>query len=294
MTEPAAPPVEVCYRHPMRPTGVHCVRCDRPICPECMRPASVGFQCPDDVRLGRQTQRAPRTVAGAPVTAGSDRPWVTWSIIALNVAAYVASAVGSVDGVNQNHTTRLFTDWQLVPFSVANDNEFYRLLTATFLHYGLLHLLLNMIALAMVGPYLERLLGRWRYVAVYLLSGLGGSVAVYVFGSELGPVVGASGAIFGLFAACLLLVRELGLDVRTLVATIVLNFVLTFSVPDISRLGHIGGFVFGALTTVAIAGLPQRRNRYEGIVSTRAQVIGLVGIVLVLFVAVIWRTEVLT
>jgi membrane associated rhomboid family serine protease len=292
VSEPSstAPPVEVCYRHPMRPTGVHCVRCDRPICPECMRPASVGFQCPDDVRLARRTQRAPRTLVGARQSA-SDRPLLTWGIIGLNVAIYVATAVGSVDGVNQNHTTRLFTDWQLVPWAVATDDEYYRLLTSILLHYGLLHLLLNMIALAMIGPYLERLLGRWRYGAVYLIAGLGGSVAVYGFASRFGPVVGASGAIFGLFAACLLLVRELGLDSRTVIATVVLNFVLTFSVPDISRLGHIGGFVFGGLATVALAGVPGRRG---SIVAARTQLLGLGGLVMALVLAVAWRSAVLT
>ncbi len=238
--------------------------------------------------MGRRTQRAPRTLVGARLPT-SERPLLTWSIIALNVAAYVATAIGSVRGVNENHTTRLFTDLLLQPIAVAQQSEFYRLLTSAFLHYGLLHIVLNMLVLAMIGPYLERLLGRWRFAAVYLLAALGGSVAVYVLGSKYTAVVGASGAIFGLFAACLLLVRELGLDPRTLIATIVLNFVLTFSVPDISKLGHIGGFIFGALATVAIAGLPQRRT----MLPVRTQLLGLTGLVMVLVIAVVWRTAAL-
>ena len=295
MSEPtsAAPstgdtPVTTCYRHPLRQTAIHCVRCNRPICPECVRPAAVGFQCPDDVRFARRTIRTPRTVVGARLRA-SDRPLLTWSIIALNVAAYVATAIGAVRGVNENHTTRLFADWLLVPQTVAQKHQFYRLLTSTFLHYGLLHIVLNMLALAMIGPYLERLLGGWRFVAIYLLSALGGSVAVYVFGSRYTAVVGASGAIFGLFAACLLLVSELGLDPRTLIATIVLNFVLTFSVPDISKLGHIGGFVMGAVATVAIAGLPRRRRLMQAWI----QLLGLGALLAALVVAVVWRTSAL-
>jgi membrane associated rhomboid family serine protease len=283
------PPVTFCYRHPLRETAIRCVRCNRPICPDCMRPASVGFQCPDDVRLGQATVRAPRTLAGAR-PGGSDRPLLTWSLIAVNVACYVATAVGSADGVNQNHTTRLFEDLQLQPIAVADHGEFYRLITSAFLHYGLLHLVLNMLALALVGPYLERLLGWWRYLSVYLLAALGGSVGVYLFGSALTPVVGASGAIFGLFAACLLLVKQLGLDLRTLVATIVLNFVFTFTVPDISKLGHVGGFVVGGLAALAITGLPNRRPT---IVPTRVQAAGLGGLFVILLLLVVWRTAVL-
>ncbi|MEP6598332.1 MAG: rhomboid family intramembrane serine protease [Actinomycetota bacterium] len=253
-----------------------------------MRPASVGFQCPDDVKLGQATQRAPRTTIGTPLRAAA--PIVTWSIIALNVAVYVASAIGSVRGLNQNHTTSLFRDWLLLPQSVAQNDSYYRLLTATFLHYGLLHLAMNMLALFLVGPYLERLLGPWRYVAVYMLAALGGSVAVYAFGARFTAVVGASGAIFGLFAAALLLVRELGFDPRTLIGTIVINFVLTFSIPDISKLGHLGGFLLGGFATMAIAGIPGRRRR----IAPQAQLLALGALAIVLLIAVVWRTAVLT
>src|SRR3954463_16327734 len=156
-----------CYRHPDRITGVRCVRCNRPICPECMRPASVGFQCPDDVKLGRATQRAPRTVVGASARQGY--PYVTWTLVALNVLAYIGTAVGSVHGWNQNHTSHLFSQWVLVPEGVAQKREYERLITSAFLHYGLLHIFFNMFALMMIGPYLERLLGWWRFASVYLI-----------------------------------------------------------------------------------------------------------------------------
>jgi membrane associated rhomboid family serine protease len=284
---PAPAPLPRCYRHPMRETGVRCVRCNRPICPECMRPASVGFQCPDDVKMGRVTQRAPRTVVGASM--GAHYPYVTWGLVALNVAAYIATAVGSVRGWNQNHTSRLFQQWVLLPYKVGHDGQYGRLITAAFLHYGLLHIFFNMLALLMVGPFLERMLGVWRFASVYLLSALGSSVAVYCFDSRYVAVAGASGAIYGLFACALYLVRELQLNPQWLIGTIVLNFVFTFSVPGVSKLGHIGGFIVGGLATAAIAGLPWDKRRLPG----RVQAAGLVGVLAVLIIAIAWRTAVI-
>jgi len=284
---PMPEPLARCYRHPLRETGVRCVRCNRPICPECMRPASVGFQCPDDVKLGRATQRAPRTVVGASVR--TNYPYVTWTLVGLNVLAYIATALGSVHGINQNRTSHLFQQWELLPYKVAHDDQYYRLITSAFLHYGLLHILFNMFALLMVGPYLERLLGMWRFGAVYLLGALGASLAVYAFDSRFLPTAGASGAIYGLFAAALLLARELGLDMQWLVGTIVLNFVFTFTVPGISIYGHVGGFIAGGLATAAIAGVPWRRRRLP----TQVQVAGLAGLFAVIVLVIVWRTAVL-
>lgn len=277
-----------CYRHPNRETGVRCVRCNRPICPECMRPASVGFQCPDDAKQGRATQRAPRTVVGGAIR--THYPLVTWTLVGFNVLAYILTALRSVHGFNQNYSSRLFADWVLVPSKVAHNGEYERLITAAFLHYGLLHIFLNMLALLVIGPYLERLLGMWRFAAVYLLSAFGASVAVYALGDPGVATAGASGAIYGLFAAALLLVRELGLNPQWLIGTIVLNFVLTLSVPGISKLGHIGGFVVGALATVMIAGLPRNRRR----LATNVQAAGLTGVLVVLVLVTVWRTAVLT
>lgn len=276
-----------CYRHPMRETGVRCVRCNRPICPDCMRPASVGFQCPDDVKLAQATQRAPRTVVGASVR--PNYPYVTWTLVGLNVLAYIGTALGSVHGVNQNQTSHLFAQWVLVPTTVAHKDQYGRLITSAFLHYGLLHIFFNMLALILIGPYLERLLGMWRFAALYLITALGASAVVYVFGPPLQATAGASGAIYGLFAAALLLARELRLNMQWLVGTIVINFVFTFSVPDISKYGHIGGFIVGGLATVAIAGVPWDRHRLP----TRVQVAGLGGLLLAIIVAIAWRTAVL-
>ena len=281
---PPVHPPAFCYRHPMRETLIRCVRCNRPICSDCMRPAPVGFQCPDDVKLGRATQRPLRTSVGA-VRRGN-RPYVTGVLVALNVAVYVVTAVQSVYGFNRPSRSTLFEQWQMLPAAVGNSGQYYRLLTATFLHANVLHIATNMLALIIIGPYLERLLGWWRYLSVYLLGALGGSVAIYLFGTRFGPVVGASGAIFGLFAAALVFVRELNLDPQWLVATIVLNLVVTFSVPDVSRLGHLGGFVCGGLAALAIAGNPRKRRWLP----TRVEVAGLSGIAVALLIAVIGET----
>ncbi|MEP7178171.1 MAG: rhomboid family intramembrane serine protease [Pseudonocardiales bacterium] len=247
-----------------------------------MRPASVGFHCPDDVGLANKTIRQPRTAVGARLM--ESPPFVTWGLIAANVIVYLITAVQSVKGFMQpgDGSSALFVDWQLFPRSIHDHDQYYRLLTAGFLHVSLLHLASNMLALFIIGPLLERLLGRWRFALVYLLGILGGSAAVYAWGQVSTPEVGASGAIFGLFAAALVLVRKLGLDAQWLIGVIVLNFVFTFSIHNISKLAHVGGFIAGALATLAIAGLPQVRER----VSLRLQVAGL-GTVAVLVAGVI-------
>lgn len=248
----------------------------------------MGFHCPDDVGLARKTVRAHRTSVGARLR--ESPPYVTVVLVALNLAVYLVTAVQSVHGLNDPAATPngggLFDDWQLQPAAVYASDQYYRLFTSAFLHISLLHIGANMLALAIVGPPLERLLGRWRFLAVYLLGVLGGSTAIYLFGSPGLPVVGASGAIFGLFAACLVMVRRLGLDPQWLVGIIVLNFVLTFSVHDISRLGHIGGFVIGGVAAVAIGGLPNTRQR----IKTSVQGGGLAGLAVLLVVLVAVRT----
>jgi membrane associated rhomboid family serine protease len=213
---------------------------------------------------------------------GESPPYVTIALILLNIAAYLATALPSRHGLNHPEFSRLFQDWELVPTLVYHSDDYYRLATAAFLHAGLLHIAVNMLSLAFVGPYLERELGWWRFTLVYVLSALGGSAAVYAFGDPAVPVVGASGAIFGRLGACLVLVRRLNLDLQYLVGVIVLNFVFTFSVAGISRLGHIGGFITGALAGLAIGGLPQWRRRLPD----RVQLTGL-GALLVLVVLVV-------
>ncbi len=281
------PPGEVtqhCYRHPHREALIRCTRCDRPICPDCMRPASVGFHCPDDVEQASRTVRAPRTSVGAKIL--ESRPYVTTTLITLNVAVYLVTAMAPGASFGNPTTPRssdaLFNQWMLLPTAIRFQDRYYELITSAFLHVSLLHIASNMIALVFIGPALEQLLGRWRFAALYLLSALGGSAAVYAFGNEINPTVGASGAIFGLFGACLVLVRKLGLDPQWLVGIVAINFVLTFSIHGISKLGHIGGFVTGILAALAIAGWPSARAR----IPTRLQAAGLAGLLGIVVVVV--------
>jgi len=211
-------------------------------------------------------------------------------LVAANVVAYVITGLQSYSGLLGDQfdsaPDSVFNDWQLWPIAVGRDGEYWRLITSAFLHINPLHIAANMLALVVIGPSLEALLGRTRFLAVYLLAALGGSAAVYAFGSAAVPVVGASGAIFGLFGACLVMYRRLGLDPQWLIGVIVLNFVFTFSVHGISRLGHLGGFVTGAVAGIAIAGMPQLRQR----VAPRVQAFGLGAILVALVLIVAIRT----
>jgi membrane associated rhomboid family serine protease len=252
-----------------------------------MRPASVGFHCPDDVNLARKTMRAPRTSVGANAW-HSSVPYVTTVLVAANVIVYIITGSQAVGGFSQagDGSSKLFRAWQLAPVTVHLDHSYYRLLTAAFLHVSLLHIASNMLALAIIGPPLERLLGPWRFASVYLIGALGGSAAVYAFGQVNTPEVGASGAIFGLFAASLVLVRRLGLELQWLVGIIVVNFVLTFSVHNISKLGHIGGFIAGGIAALAIGGLPNVQRR----LSARTQLAGLGAVAALIVVTVLVRS----
>ena len=256
--------VPTCYRHPGRESHVRCTRCDRYICPDCMRDAAVGHQCVECAGGGGRGARgsAPRTVLGArgPVSAV---PVVTYTLIGLCIAVYLAELA----------STRVVTDFMMLGRWVQPDGEvigvaggqWYRLVTTMFLHerggsFGFTHILFNMWALYAVGPALEQVLGRWRYLALYLLSGLGGSVLLYLVDPS-GAAVGASGAIFGLFGAYFVLARRLGAPAGPIVFLLVINLVITFSVKGISWEGHVGGLVVGALIALAYAYAPAAQRR---------------------------------
>ncbi|MFF0221659.1 rhomboid family intramembrane serine protease [Streptomyces sp. NPDC004629] len=256
--------VPVCYRHPDRETGIRCTRCERPICPECMVSASVGFQCPDCVRGGSGTGHPPaaaqpRTLAGGTMTA--DPRLVTKVLIGLNLAAFlVQQAVG-------NRFTNQFeligqASYQLFgPVEGVAEGQYYRLLTSMFLHGSFIHILFNMLSLWWIGGPLEAALGRARYLALYFVSGLAGSALSYLLTEPNKAVVGASGAIFGLFGATAVLLRRLNYDMRPVIALLVINLIFTFSPGfNIAWQAHIGGLVAGVVTGYAMIHAP-RSNR---------------------------------
>jgi membrane associated rhomboid family serine protease len=265
--------VPVCPRHPNRESYVRCQRCERPVCPQCQRPAAVGIQCVDCVREYSRTSPTARTAFGG--TAGRGRPVVTLSIIAICVAVYLLQIVPG------SSVTR---DYSYVPALTLY--EPYRMLTAAFLHSpGLpIHIAFNMYALWITGPYLEQLLGRWRFAVLYLVSAIGGSVGMLVLADPYNESwmvygVGASGAIFGLFGAIFVLNHRLGQQTAQIVGLIVVNFLISRFVPNVAWQAHLGGLVTGVVAAAVLAYAPRPRR---GLV----QVLGLVAVSILLGVAV--------
>jgi membrane associated rhomboid family serine protease len=251
----AAPPV--CFRHPGRPTYVSCVRCGRPACPDCLRPAAVGHQCVECISEGNRGVRQAAGRFGGRVTSDAK---VTWALVALNLICYVAELVYP-NFVNDGEMLGTFG----TQYGVAK-GEWYRLITSAFLHYppgnglGILHIAFNMWALIVVGPPLERVLGRVRYLSVYLAGALGGSVLYYLIAPATTPAIGASGAVFGLFGAFFVMARRLQVNANQIVGLIVLNLVIGFVVPGIGWQAHVGGLIAGSALTAAYAYAP-RKNR---------------------------------
>lgn len=237
-----------------------------------MRSASVGQQCVDCVHQNTQTVIAP---ARSRRWAGGAVPVVTYTLIALNVLGFLLQ-----------HTIPGFTArFALTPLAVAVEGQYDRLITSAFLHYGLMHILFNMYALYVLGPPLEQHLGRWRFISLYGLSALGGSVLVYLLSVPTAPTAGASGAIFGLFAATLVASRRLNLDVRWLVGLIAVNLVITFLVPGISWQGHVGGLITGGVLTAVYVYGPRARQAYQAGVT--------IAILLLFLVLIAWGTTLL-
>jgi membrane associated rhomboid family serine protease len=237
----------VCYRHPERRAGVTCQRCDRPICPDCMNTASVGFHCPECAKTGRQKVYTKSSMARL------NRPLVTRVIIAVNVAVYVAGFVyESRNALSGRGGFAL--DGGLFGPSVA-DGEWYRLVTSGFLHAGLVHLGLNMYLLYLLGSSLEPALGRARFLAVYFTSLLCGSLGVILLQPEA-LTVGASGAVFGLMGALFVLARARGIDPWSsgIGSLIVVNMIFTFAIPGISIGGHVGGLAGGMASAWLLEG----------------------------------------
>ncbi|MGY0485536.1 rhomboid family intramembrane serine protease [Streptomyces sp. WG-D5] len=253
-----------CYRHPDRPTGISCTRCERPICPECMVSASVGFQCPECVRSGSGTGHAPdanrpRTLAGGTIV--SDPRLVTKVLLGICLAVFAVQMT-----VGDRFTERfemLGLAWvpDLGGLEGVAEGQWYRLLTAMFLHGSYVHIAFNMLSLWWIGGPLEAALGRARYLALYLVSGLAGSALTYLLAAQNQPSLGASGAIFGLFGATAVLMRRLNYDLRPVIALLVINLIFTFNPAfNISWQAHIGGLVAGLVVGYAMVHAPRERR----------------------------------
>ncbi|OLE00544.1 MAG: hypothetical protein AUG91_04075 [Actinobacteria bacterium 13_1_20CM_4_69_9] len=295
-----------CYRHPDRVTGLSCSECGRPICTECMTMAPVGIRCPEHSgrpqgvqRVTRGAQRAAYEGVGSKVTRG---------LIALNILVYVAellqgSGVSATKGSIYQNGALLANGVKVgntlaglpahVPFpdlvGVAH-GEWWRMLTAAFLHYGPFHLLLNMLALWWFGSALERRIGSGRFIAIYIVSGLAGSAGALMLDPTT-PTVGASGAIFGVLGAGLVM-EQFQRDYvfgGSALGVIVLNLVFTFSVANISIGGHIGGLLGGAACAFGLSRFGRAHIAYG-----RAGLLGYATIVAVgaaSFLLAYWKTR---
>ncbi|MEV1079939.1 rhomboid family intramembrane serine protease [Streptomyces sp. NPDC050211] len=273
----------VCYRHPDRETGVRCTRCERPICPECMVSASVGFQCPNCVREGTgtgvsPTASRPRTIAGGTVTV--DPRLITKILVGVNLLVFLVQlSVGDRFTERFELLGRAYFPLLGGVEGVA-EGQWYRLLTAMFLHSSYIHILFNMLSLWWIGGPLEAALGRVRYLALYFVSGLAGSALTYLLAAANQPSLGASGAIFGLFGATAILMRRLNYDMRPVIALLVINLIFTFGWPNIAWQAHIGGLVAGAAIGYAMVHAPRERRNLVQYGSCVLLLVVIVGVTL--------------
>ena len=248
-----------CYRHPYEQAGVRCTRCERAICPQCMITAPVGFQCPECVKGAPPVRRYSEMRSTS-----SQQIAVTFALIAVNVAVFLPSMSNN----------RVLVDYGLHAFPIDQLDQWYRLVTAGFLHFNILHIGFNMWILYQLGQQLEPTLGRVRFGLLYLASLLGGSVGALLVSPDA-LTAGASGAVFGLMGAIAVSLRSRGINIlqTSIGSLLVMNLVLTFAISGISIGGHLGGLAAGALGGLLL-------DRTEGQPAAGAAAVGVLALVL--------------
>jgi membrane associated rhomboid family serine protease len=269
--EATAEKQKTCYRHPDRETGVSCSNCGRPICPDCMTSTPVGMRCPD---CARQTTKV-RVGQGALSPAAGRMP-ATIALIAINVVVFIAElAAGGMSGIDGGGS--LIRDAGLRGPEVA-DGDWWRVITSGFLHAGFLHLLLNMYVLYFAGSILEPGVGTPRFLAIYFVSLLAGSLGALLVEPNT-FTVGASGAIFGLMAAVIVVARGRGVEqvASQFGFFVVLNLVLTFSIPGIAIGGHLGGLVGGGLAALLVIFVERRMSGQPAFILELAGIVLMIG-----------------
>jgi membrane associated rhomboid family serine protease len=240
-----------CYRHPSRETGVSGSNCGNPICPDCMTATPVGMRCPDCSRQKTAT-RSLQSIAVEPIA--------TYILIAINVAVFF----GVQSSATTYHDLTLFSsavyDNSGTVHGVA-EGEWWRLVTSGFVHTETLHIFLNMLSLFWLGRMIEPALGHARYVAIYLVSLLAGSLGVMILDPNA-ETLGASGAIFGLLGAAIVMARNRNISLvqSGLLPILAINFIFTLSVPGISLGAHLGGLIGGLVSTFVVEQLSMRRR----------------------------------
>ena len=285
---PAAggPSVPTCYRHPDRETYIRCARCDRLICPDCMTAAPVGFQCPECIAQGSKDVRTAKTVLGGEIRERGDI--ITKVLIGINLVVWLGGLAYKSDPTSVYAVYRpgnplagmlglvLGSTGDRVEFGVV-DGQWWRLVTAAFLHEQFWHIGLNMFALWVLGSALEPVLGRWRFIALYLISALGGTTLSLLAAGPYGLSYGASGAVFGLMGALFIVMRKLGRETSSVVAILGLNLVLGFVISGIDWRAHIGGLVVGAALASIFSHAP-RAHRTTWSVAGCVVMLGIIAV----------------
>ena len=244
-----------CAYHPDRLAGAICRSCNRPICADCMVQAPVGWHCRKCVRENARTSPVIRYRPGRSGAGGARQAPVTMGLISINLALFVAASASA----------RLTYDSYAIPYrmQLSGPDEWYRLFGSFFVTNNLLDVALNMWCLYIVGRMVEPVLGKWRFFALYMLSGLGGSVAYYLLGNLVQPAAGASGAIFGIFGAYFILARRAGANTSSIIGLIAINLVFSFTVPNIAWQAHVGGLVTGLAVAFGFSVARRGRPRQE-------------------------------
>jgi len=305
--------VPTCYRHPGRETYIRCQRCDRPICPDCMRDAAVGFQCKKCVAEGSKTTRSGRTPYGGErprnprltsgvltainafvflliqATGAYKSEWIERLALIPNGRCIDDESHGAYAITSQTTCSvqEAFSGGPTTWFPGVAEGTWWQLGTSMFTHVAVWHVAFNLLALWQLGPQLELVFGRVRFLGLYLLSGLTGSAFVYWLSEPYSATLGASGALFGLMGALLVVAHKVGGDTRTILGWIGINFLITILASSfISWQGHLGGFVGGVILAGAIVYAPKQNRALW-------QYAGLAGVALAVAVAIVARTAAL-
>jgi membrane associated rhomboid family serine protease len=244
-----------CYRHPSRETGVSCSSCGRPICPDCMTSTPVGMRCPECARQRTKVMR---------LRSASNVPRVTYALIVINVAAFIAEGRFSLTG---NATTKVVTEGWLDREDIHVHHQYWRLVTSAFLHADLLHIGFNMYLLYLLGLMLEPTIGSVRFAALYFTALFAGSFGALL--ATAAPSLGASGAVFGLMgaAAVELRARRMSIMQSGIGTLIIFNLILSFTLSNISVGAHVGGLIGGAAAAFALRYADDHRMRAAGLLA---------------------------
>jgi membrane associated rhomboid family serine protease len=256
-----------CYRHPSRETGVSCSNCGRPICPDCMTSTPVGMRCPECASQRTKVVRMREMPTG---------PVVTYALIAINVIVFLAEGNLTFSGASSGslYLKGALLGSSEVPALAGQGvayGDWWRIVTSGFLHENLLHIAFNMWVLYYLGTMLEPALGRARFGLVYAVSLLCGSFGALLVSPHV-LTVGASGAIFGLMGAAVVEMRARQIPIMQsgVGGLIVLNLIISFTLPGVSWGGHIGGLIGGALCAAVLRYGEVQRNRVLALVGAVA------------------------